>query len=440
MNNKNTHEKGVAILTVMSSIVFLTLILASLTYETELNQIKTYNIQDKFQAKLTAESGINFALAKLKIYQKARNIIEKRKNSPITSGDLQSVLALPFVYPPTLPKDANIIQKNALEEFIEDTVLKGNLSVTINPVSGFLNPNNLRIKQSEDNKDEAEDEENKIVAYTEQQFINTLDKLIEEFKEDEKYEAYKIELENMDPYMMVKELKFFVNSFESFYDDEKADLMSLYSEKNATPKHAPLSSLSELYLLQGWNDLIIDAMKKRMNVHQVSIIPINELTEGQLKVFFPDITKEQLKEFFAYRDGDVENDRQANPFTSVEDFKDMIVGQLGAISEGDFSTLVSDLNAANIRFGVAGALYQVISRGEYGRSVYTIKAFIKLPLKPKPASNKSSNDKSQQNDQKANNNESPENKEDNPANKNEESSKPPPLQFFEPRIVEIEIL
>ena len=230
--------------------------------------------------------------------------------------------------------------------------------------------------------------------------------------------------------MMIKELKFFVNSMEDFNDDERVELQTLYDENNVRPKHAPLSSLSELYMLQGWNDLIIDAMKKRMNVHQVSIIPINELTEGQLKVFFPNISKEQIKDFFTFRDGDIENDINPSPFSSVEAFKDFITGQLAIVSEGDFDTLVNDLNAADIKFGVAGALYQVISRGEYGRAVYTIKALINLPLKPKPKQTKQ--EKPTNRDKKREDKEKEEQK--------EEEKDSSPLQFFEPRIVEIEIL
>ena len=416
-----TNESGVAILTVMSSIIFLTLILSTLTYETQLGRIKTYNAQDKFQARLTAESGINFVLAKLKIYHKARNLIEKRKNSPVTVGDLQSVLTLPFVYPPILPNDANLIQKNALEEFIEDTILKGNLSVTVSAVSGFLNPNNLRIKKGED---EDEDEEHPVTAYTEQQFIDTLTNIIEDFKKNDEEGDYQVLLGDIEPYMMIKELKFFVNSLENFRDDERAELLTLYSENNATAKHAPLTSLSELYLLQGWNDFIIDAMIKRMSVHQVSIIPINELTKGQLKTFFPNISEEQLKDFFTFRDGDIENDVLAQPFFSVAAFKDLMTGQLGVVSEGEFDTLVSDLNSADMRFGVAGALYQVISRGEYGRAVYTIKAYVNLPVKP--SFSKSTKKETKDDDKLI-------------EEKKKEEEKTP-LQFFEPRIVEIEIL
>ena len=194
MDRKKNDESGVAILTVMSSIVFLTLILATLTYETQLGRIKTYNAQDKFQARLTAESGINFVLAKMKIYQKARNILEKKKNSYIRVGDLQSALTVPFVYPPVLPKEANLIQKNALEEFIENTVLKGNLSITVSALSGFLNPNNLRIKKSQ-----SDEEEHPAIAYTEQQFLETLANIIEEFTQDDENDEYKVLLGDMDP-------------------------------------------------------------------------------------------------------------------------------------------------------------------------------------------------------------------------------------------------
>jgi hypothetical protein len=121
--------------------------LADFTFETKLNKIKIYNQQDKIQARLNAESGLNFALAKLRLYQEGRNKIEKDENlkNAFPSSDLEAIIIQPFIFPLPSPKKANIIQKTATDEFVKKTIFNGEVSVTFTKVSGFLNPNSLRI-------------------------------------------------------------------------------------------------------------------------------------------------------------------------------------------------------------------------------------------------------------------------------------------------------
>ena len=58
------------------------------------------------------------------------------------------------MYPVPLPKKANIIQKSAIDEFIKKTLFNGEVSVTINKVSGLLNPNGLRIENKIKNQED----------------------------------------------------------------------------------------------------------------------------------------------------------------------------------------------------------------------------------------------------------------------------------------------
>jgi len=112
-------ESGIALLMVMGVIAILTFLLADFTFETKLNKIKIYNQQDKIQARLNAEAGLNMALAKLRLYQEGRNRIEKDDGikSSFPSSDLESIIIQPFVYPPPLSSKASIIQRSALDEF-----------------------------------------------------------------------------------------------------------------------------------------------------------------------------------------------------------------------------------------------------------------------------------------------------------------------------------
>ena len=96
------NSKGIALLMMMSFIVILTLILATFTYDTQINILRMSNIQEKLQARLNAEAGLNFAMAQLRLYQAANNKVAKNKHlqSFATPSRLEeAVTAVSLIYP-----------------------------------------------------------------------------------------------------------------------------------------------------------------------------------------------------------------------------------------------------------------------------------------------------------------------------------------------------
>jgi len=451
------QESGMAIIMVTSAVALMTLLLSQFTFDTKLNSIKIYNYQDKAQAKLNAEAGIKFALAKLKIYQAGHNKLEENENlkKTISPSLIQDILTQPFVYPIPLPKTANIIQKNAVTEFEDNNLIRGQLTVVIKPVSGFLNPNNLRVpsKKDEDNKqndqEDDKDEEGKELSpqeYIEKELIKTLEKVLEEKREED--DEFSTLYSNIKPDLMVKELKYFVNPKDSLKDPEVADFELMYSEKNVVPKHAPLTSLDELYLLAGWDDTLVNLIKDRLSVNEVSVIPINEITLSQLKVIFPDIDKIQSEEFFKHRDGDLELDIQPQPFQSAEDFKQLIVQKLGVLNEKSYDEKVKQFESAGLRIAVAGKLFQVTSIGSFGRSEYKLTAITDLPVLPSPEEEKKDKNGEQQDDPFAFNSDLDDDKNKDDKDKDpsqdteqddsdEKKEEKKPVLLMEPRVISI---
>lgn len=383
------NESGMAIMMVMSVIAIMAFLLADFTFESKVNKLKVYNQQDKFQARLNAEAGLNFALAKLKLYQEGRNLIEKNKQLKelIQPSVIESVVTMEFIYPIPLPPKSDIQQRSALEEFEKNNLIKGRMGVTINSVSGFLNPNILRVtpknnEQEEDSFDESEEneKETKPEEFIEQKLVDTLTQALENEKETN--QDFDLIYGNVNPEMLIKELKFYVNDLKNFNDAERAEIEANYLSANITPKHAPLSSIDELYLLLGWNDKIIELIKDKLTVHEVSIIAVNELTSDQLKILFPDITDFQLEQFFKHRDGDEELQIQPQEFKTEKDFKDLVVTKLAIVDDSTYEKRKTELDQAGLKIAVAGKLYKVVSKGFFGRAEYSITAFVDLPIKP----------------------------------------------------------
>lgn len=391
------NERGMALLMVISFIAVLTFLLADFTFETKINQIKSYNAQDRAQARLTAEAGISFSLAKLRIYQEVRNKLEKNESlkSLIKPNQIETILTQPFIYPIPLDKKASSIQKKALQEFEEGTVLKGTLNITMSQITGFLNPNNLRIPVPDPNSNQNNNQNNNNQGQGQGEYQQkspsevTEEKIQQMLTEEIRLKREQDNLfdqlyPTLDPRMLVKELKYYVNNRAALDDPEVPEIEAIYNEKGLRAKHAPMASLDEMYTLAGWPEVMVNMVKDRFTVHEVGFISLNDLTENTLRLLFPNITPEQSEEFFRYRDGDAELGELPKPFTSVKDFKNLIVNQLAIVSSNDFDEREKEFEAANLRFGVAGKLYKVIATARYNTATVTITAYIDLPVKPQP--------------------------------------------------------
>jgi hypothetical protein len=402
------NEKGIALLMVMGVIAILTFLLADFTFETKLNKIKVYNQQEKIQARLNAEAGLNFALAKLRLYQEGRNKIEKDEGlkSAFPTADLEAIIIQPFIFPLPLSGKADIIQKTAINDFLKNTIFQGEVSVTFNKISGFLNPNSLRFRpktkpasnelgtendmagadqtknENEVNPTNPKPPPEPASVIIEKKLVETLQRLIKDKNESDE-EFHQI-YANADAQYLVKELQFYVNDKGFFQDASRSEIEAKFNQKNITPKFAPMSSIEELYLLPSWDDAIIDLIKDRMSVHEVSIIAINELTINDLKILFPSINNIQTEEFFKYRDGDTDKKIKPKKFRNAEDFKRVITGELNILSDVEYEERITSLKNAGLVIDTAGKLYKVSSRGSMNNSVYNLVAYIDLPIKPQP--------------------------------------------------------
>ncbi|MBC7540920.1 MAG: hypothetical protein H7281_19015 [Bacteriovorax sp.] len=399
-------EQGIALLMVMGVIAILTFLLADFTFETKLNKIKIYNQQDKIQARLNAESGLNFALGKLRLYQEGRNKIEKDESlkSAFPSSDLEAIIIQPFVFPPPISPKANIIQRTAVDDFLKKTIFHGELSVTFSKVSGFLNPNGLRVQpktptdqgaglpdaaqakvETEPGTEGAEAAKTQAQpAWTviEKKMIETFQRLLKDKNDSD--EEFHLRYGNVDANYLVKELRYYVSDKGSFQDSMQPEIEAKFSQKNITPKFAPMSSIDELYLLPSWDDALVDLIKDRMSVHEVSVIAINELTIEDLKILFPAINNIQVEEFFKYRDGDVDKKIKGKKFKDAEDFKRVVVSELNIVSDSEYLERITALKDAGLVIDTAGKLYKVNSRGSMNNAVYNLVAYVDLPIKPQP--------------------------------------------------------
>ena len=216
---------------------------------------------------------------------------------------------------------------------------------------------------------------------------------------------------------------------ELFKDDLKTDIEILYSEQNISAKHAPLENINELYLLAGWNDQLIDLVKDKLSVYADAIIPLNEINDKHLKMIFPDLTEEQVKDFFLQRDGSEELEVEPTPLNSFQDFKKLCTETLD-FDPTMFKERTDLFLKSGYHFGPAGKLFKVSSKGTFNNSSFTISAYVDMPILPTP-------DKQSKKKTKSKSKSKSKNKTKPTTTSSQKEPKNLPMELMEPRIIHI---
>ena len=359
---------------------------------------------------------------------------------------------------------AGILQKTAVDDFLKKIIFHGEVSVTFNKVSGFLNPNGLRLQpkstgqQGQSSQDQdaaaqsqvADDQQQQQSGGTqkdntpanmviEKKLVETLQRLIKDKNDND--EDFHKHYSNVDANYLVQELKYYVSDKGTYQGNERPEIEAKFNQKNITPKFAPMSSIDELYLLPSWDDALVDLIKDRLSVHDVSVIAVNELTLEDLKILFPNINNIQIEEFFKYRDGDVDKKIKGKKFKDAEDFKRVVTTELNIVTDSEYQERMTSLKNAGLVIDTSGKLYKVTSRGTMNNAVYNLIAYVDLPIKPQPkkaptpaaqtpaTQGQSPDDQQAQSDQQG----------QQPGSTTAKDDKPKPVELLRPRVVEIRL-
>lgn len=429
---------------VISAVVIITPVVVNFTFDTTVNKLKVYNIEDRAKAKLTAESGLKFALARLRLYKEAYNFLQNNAQAKdvVKPETLDMIWNFPFVYPIPTTNTMNAIQKEAINDFHEKTLLDGTMQLTINNISNKINLNLLRIsllidaqKQQNSENEESNNTEEDQEFNAETQLIKALKNAIEQ--KSDKDEAFSAQYYGMEVEPLVNELKFYVSDPQSIEDTAGAE--TEFGAIDLTPKRAPIVSTSELFSLPSWPDEITNLILNEFTVHGAIMIDLNKITDKLLKLLIPDITPEDITEFFKYKN-DADDPKH---FNSLDDFKNYIVNIGNIMNESDFKDRFDKFLKQGLQFGPTPTLFKVVSSSTVQRSTFNLTAYITLPAQPKPRPktpkpeegeepNNNQNNNSENNNEVENNPPKPE--ENNGQNNEKPEEK---TLLLEPRIVEI---
>lgn len=388
------NQRGVALMMIMTSIIILMAIYGEFTFDSKISRIKATNILDRSQAKLLAESGLQMAMARLRLYKEAFNYVQNNQNakSAVPPQLLNQLWEVPFIYPMPVGASANRALKDSAEKFSKDSLLEGEMKVNIQNISNRLNINMLRVDMTKFNPDDPN--ANAAEASSALNFSDTaimsdvsidqslffmLKKQVDEKKD--KDEAFEERYSNLNYQELITNLKFYLSDYGSLVQDPLAgEAEAEYQRIPLNPKYGPLGSSSELYSIPGWTDELIELIQNDFSVYPSTQIDFNKITANMLKVLMPTMQEDAITRFFEFRD-DPEKPKR---FNGKEDFRKYMVDN-ERMADTEFDARIKLFEDKGISFGSNPNLFKVVSEGTYNRAIFKLIAYVVLPQPSAPA-------------------------------------------------------
>ena len=391
------NERGVALMMIMTAIILLMAIYGEFTFESKISRIKATNVMDRSQAKLLAESGLQMAMTRLQLYKEAFNKLESNATAKaqVPPQLLNQLWEVPFIFPIPVGAGGGIAVKDTVKKFTEDSLLEGNMRVTVTNISNRMNLNLLRFdtaKKTQMDPNEPDPNDGIIDASPssilsnvsiDQSLYFMMKRLVDEKKE--KDQGFEDRYGNINYQELISNLKFYMSDFGSLMTDPRAgESESNFQKIPLTPKFGPLSSASEIYTIPGWTDELIELIQNEFSVYPSAQIDLNKLTANMLRILVPNIDEGHIRSFFEYRD----NPEAPKFFNTLDDFKKWVVDIERIMSDTDFTERIQKFTKAGITFGSNPNLFKVISEGMYNRSTYTLVAYVYMPKQESAAGTK----------------------------------------------------
>jgi type II secretory pathway component PulK len=387
-----SNQRGIALMMIMTAILFLTVIYGDFTFESKISRMKATNIMDRTQAKLLAESGLQMAMTRLRLYKEAYNTIQGNPNykQAVPPQLLNQLWEVPYMFPIPLGQGVSRTFKDSVDKFMKESLMDGEIRVTVQNISNRLNLNMLRLdmqklvmQQNNNNNNQngtVYDDAQTRANYGNQQFsvdnalYMTMKRLVDQKRE--KDDGFDDKYGNINYQTLFANLRYYMSDIgTNQYDPMFGEAEQTFQRVPLHAKHGPMTSATELYTIPGWDDALIELIQNEFSVYPTTQIDLNKITANFLKILFPSITENDIKEFFIYRD-DPQNPKF---FNSIGDLKKYWVDIERRFSSEEFDARIKMLEGKGISFGSNPNLFKVIAEGISNRSTYTLVATVVLP-------------------------------------------------------------
>lgn len=391
-----TNNRGVALFIVLTAMATLAIFVGEITYTAQINQKLAYDRLDQIKAHSLAKSGLRLALLRIRAYSELKKSIgTMAKSMGASAADADKVVPKAILEkiwnePITIPFSGDVSglplgARDAIQKFRKDSSMEGKVYISISAQSERFNLNSTiqAFAPSPSASPSASPGGSTggtgstapsgstagsggtgsgptptPIGFDQEQARKLLsdqikDTFAKKFEEDEKFrDRYR----NLRPEDLTDEI---LGWNDLTYQSQAAQ------RADRPFKQAPFYDVSELHYLPSVDDDIYNLLASQYTTGVASAINVNTIKEPVLAALVPQMTQEERKKFFEYRDnleptgddaraaaaaGTATNKDEDHTFKAADDFYKYIKEKVSAFGNSD--SKIDDFKKALTQRGI----------------------------------------------------------------------------------------
>jgi hypothetical protein len=141
-------------------------------------------------------------------------------------------------------------------------------------------------------------------------------------------------------------------------------------------KRAPFYSLTELHMLPGMDDQLYNLFTPTLTVSRTPGININSMQEPVLRALFPQLTDQEVKDFFTFRDSQDEDNTFKDSDALFKYLSENVAAFKG--NEDAINKIKQDFQKRNIRLVTEETEFKITVVATVNQSVRKLEAWVTL--------------------------------------------------------------
>jgi type II secretory pathway component PulK len=400
------RESGIALFMVVASMTILALIVTEFTYIAQVNSRMAFDSLDQVKAHYLAKSGLKLSLIRIRAYQNLKALAKTAGgdagSSMIPKGLLEKIWSFPFFYP--IPLDVPGLapsEKDQIKEFTKNAAIEGRFSALIESESSKYNLNSILAPFAaissptptstspasggaatgggpNDQARTTSPTSTPLPTFNPMEAQKSLASYITQILNNkiETDEDFSAEYRDLKVDEFVDNL---ISWADATHERQSAPNSSFH------PKGGPFYSLSELRMIEPMDDRLYEVLAPHFTVSAVPGLNVNTVKDTTLKAFFPQMTDEELKEFFKFRD----SAEQDNSFKNEDAFFSYLKSNVAAFrgSDREIETLKEEFRKRNIRIVTDETHFRITVQATVNQATRLLQADV-MVVPPKSASSR----------------------------------------------------
>lgn len=388
------NQSGVALFIVLAAMSILSVLVTEYVYVGQVNKRIAYEGLDQLKAFYLAKSGYKISLLRLKAYQIIKAYLKGNGVDSVPNSVTDKVWSFPLFYPiPTEIPGLTPTQKESIEKFTKESNLEGNFSALIESESSKYNINSIlksyayalpspspsptngsNGNSASNNDNDTNDPGARPSPSPTPTFnVETARQSLQDYLAQLLYTKFRDDRDFADLYrdLRVEDLMdSIVNWADSTYESRKP------KRDDITAKKAPFYSLTELRLLPEVDDALYDLLSGALTTSITPGVHLNSMKAETLSSLVPQLTKEEVTEFFKFRDAPDKD----NTFKKVDDFYNWLSENSVAFksNSGAIDDLKKSFEKRNILLLIDEKTFRITVTAKIGTSEKVIQAWVEL--------------------------------------------------------------